>query len=217
MFLGLRLSEFLQLKENAERGLLQTNLDGLPQAFILADVSFFGPRKEILHVDHTSAAHYDKISGFSIRWRYQKNLQNGETKMLVRNTRTPALCPVRAMLRICHRVVMLRVPSSWPLAVYQSSRGPCCLLNHKQMETLIKQAAKAVYKLTPKNLQKFSVHSLRVGACVMLHVAGFSADDIKFELRWRSDAFRDYLRNVLSTATAKTRSLQDFDPDDIPF
>ena len=51
----------------------------------------------------------------------------------------------------------------------------------------------------------------------MLHDAGFTADDIKFELRWRSDAFRDYLRNILSMATNKSLSLQNFDPDKVEF
>ena len=51
----------------------------------------------------------------------------------------------------------------------------------------------------------------------MLHIAGFTADDIKFELRWRSDAFRDYLRNVLCQAARKPLSLATFDPDSIDF
>ena len=78
-------------------------------------------------------------------------------------------------------------------------------LSHKDMELLIKGAAKGVYHLSKKDLSRFTVHSLRVGACFMLHTAGFSADDIKFELRWRSDAFRDYLRNILSLAGAKAQ------------
>ena len=51
----------------------------------------------------------------------------------------------------------------------------------------------------------------------MLHIAGFSADNIKFELRRRIDVFRDYLRNVLYLAVSKEQSLTYFDPDDVPF
>ena len=86
------------------------------------------------------------------------------------------------------------------------------------METMICLAAYKTYKIKKKaDLAKFSFHSLRVGACVMLHIAGFSTDDIKFELRWRSDSFRDYLRNVVSTASAKTMALTNFDPDEVNF
>ena len=86
------------------------------------------------------------------------------------------------------------------------------------MENAIKQAARKVYNIKNKtDLSRFSCHSLRVGACVMLHIAGFSAESIKFELRWRSDSFRDYLRNVISIAAAKGLALTDFDPDKVNF
>ena len=136
---------------------------------------------------------------------------------MVRNDTNPQFCAVRAMLRICHRAALYRTHLDQPLAIYRSRTGSCKLLTHKQMELYIKSAARAVYNLSTAGLQKFSVHSLRVGAAVMLHAAGFTADSIKFELRWRSDAFRDYLRNILSMATNKSLSLQNFDPDKVEF
>ena len=45
-------------------------------------------------------------------------------------------------------------------------------------------------------LQLWSAHSLRVGACVILHTMGFTGTQIKFLLRWKSDTFMMYLRNV---------------------
>ena len=39
-----------------------------------------------------------------------------------------------------------------------------------------------------------------VGACVFLHAQNISAEDIKFRLRWRSDSFRMYLRNIIQLA-----------------
>ena len=136
---------------------------------------------------------------------------------MVRNDRNPKFCAVRAILRICHRVALLHNPPTYPLAIYQSTSSKMAFLSHKDMDLLLKGASKAVYNLSKKDLQKFIVHSLRVGACVMLHTACFSADDIKFELRWRSDAFRDYLRNILSLAGSKALYLTNFDPDTVPF
>ena len=58
-----------------------------------------------------------------------------------------------------------------------------------------------MYDITKKEeLTKFTSHSVRVGACVLLHSQDISIEDIKFRLRWRSDAFRMYLRNIIQLA-----------------
>ena len=46
----------------------------------------------------------------------------------------------------------------------------------------------------------YSRHSIRVSACVVLHIGGASAIDIKKRLRWKSDAFEMYLRDMPSLA-----------------
>ena len=176
LYFGFRLSEFLQTEENIRKGVIQRNIDGLPQAFILSDVQFFGPNKRLLRLDHSCSV----VEGFTLRWRYQKNQQNGETKLLTRNDRNPKLCAVRAMLRICHRASCLHNKMDHPLAIFQSTKAVRTLISYKQVEDVIKLATRKVYNLTPRYLQRFSLHSLRVGACVMLHIAGFTADDIKF-------------------------------------
>jgi hypothetical protein len=57
-----------------------------------------------------------------------------------------------------------------------------------------------VYNLDPvrhkTELPRWSSHSLRVGACTILHSMGFNNTQIKWLLRWRSDAFMTYLRNL---------------------
>jgi hypothetical protein len=40
-------------------------------------------------------------------------------------------------------------------------------------------------------------HSLRVGMAVLLQAMGFSGHDIKMLCRWKSEAFMDYLRNLV--------------------
>ena len=124
-------------------------------------------------------------------------MQNGGFKLIFRNERNPTFCTVRSILRIFHRAAYLHNPFTLPLAIYKSTSSKTSLLSHKDMELLLKGAAREVYNLNTKELQKFTIHSLRLGACVMLHIAGFSADDIKFELRWQRNSFRDYLRNFL--------------------
>ena len=74
--------------------------------------------------------------------------------------------------------------------------------------------ATATHGITDKKeLQLYSAHSLRVGACVQLHVAGKSADFIKKALRWKSDTFQMYLRNVGALAQQRNDAINAWDPD----
>jgi hypothetical protein len=64
----------------------------------------------------------------------------------------------------------------------------------------MRNIAAAVYQLSfdkhKEELQRWSSHSLRVGACVILHSMNFSTTQIQWLLRWRSDSFKVYLRNT---------------------
>ena len=59
-------------------------------------------------------------------------------------------------------------------------------------------AATAAHGITnKKELNKSPPHSIRVGACVLLDIHEKKGDFIKKRHRWRSDAYLDYLRNVV--------------------
>ena len=65
----------------------------------------------------------------------------------------------------------------------------------KQTENLL------VHKISKKDeLKKRTSHSIKVGACVLLHSQNTSTKDIKFRLRWRSDSFKMYQRNIIQLA-----------------
>ena len=51
------------------------------------------------------------------------------------------------------------------------------------------------------------VHSIRIGACVLLHELGHSAVFIKNRLHWKSDTFMDYLRDTVTLARKHAASL----------
>ena len=54
-----------------------------------------------------------------------------------------------------------------------------------------------VYGYTEKkDLEKRTLHSIQVGACVLLYEMGKSATRIKDRLCWKSDSFIDYLRDT---------------------
>ena len=74
-------------------------------------------------------------------------------------------------------------------------------IDDSHISTCLQEAAKSVYNISKKeDLGRFTSNSIRVGACVLLHSQNISAEDIKFRLRWRSDAFKMYLRNIVELA-----------------
>ena len=98
-----------------------------------------------------------------------------------------------------------KLPTLTPMAVYKCPTTSCPrFIIAREIETHMRSIAATVYGFHPKRdvqqLQKWSAHSLRVGACTLLHASGVSASQIKFLLRWRSDAFMVYLRNTVPLA-----------------
>ena len=154
-----------------------------------------------------------------VKFRTQKNNQNGEEKLFVRNTNTSGFCYVSSAYRSLQRFRRLQIfhpallPAVTPLSVYLDSlTNTVRLVDGKDMEGFIRRLAIKVYHLHPvrdaEDISKWGVHSLRVGTCVTLHAMGFSPLDIQWIGRWRSTAFMVYLRNV---ALLSTRQNQAYD------
>jgi hypothetical protein len=138
-----------------------------------------------------------------IIFRTQKNGQHGEEKLFTKNPDPAGRCFVSAMLRIIHRFARLRgvADLQTPLAVYRPSPVAAPLLvTSLDIEKVMRDSACRVYKLDPVKdkaaLSRWSAHSLRVGACTLLHAMGVTETQIKWLLRWRSDAFMVYLRST---------------------
>ena len=90
-----------------------------------------------------------------------------------------------------------------PVAIFydKTKKNKAIYINDFHINTVLREAAKHVYNISKKDeLDKFTSHSIRVGACVLLHSQNITTEDIKFRLRWRSDSFRMYLRNVIELA-----------------
>jgi len=112
------------------------------------------------------------------------------------------LCIHRLICRLVRiQFVDPRVTPYTPLSVYLDwATGLAKLITANEIEFFMRGLASEAHGLHPVRdadaLQLFSAHSLRVGACVLLHVMGFTFVDIKWILWWKSDAFMAYLHNV---------------------
>ncbi len=84
-----------------------------------------------------------------------------------------------------------------PIAVYKTKKGKVIYLTGNKIAKLLLKAIKEVWPdTTLDKLKRYSAHSLRVWACVLLDEAGKLPDYIKKRLRWLGDSFRMYLRDT---------------------
>jgi hypothetical protein len=217
IYYGFRCSEYLQRStvHNVAQAWLNVT-DGLPRAFIPADITFYQTGRVAL--THAQAqAHPSSVEFVSFRWREQKNGMNGQTKTVARDHSTPDRCPIRAALRIIARHTALQLPSSYPLAVYTPSGlatpADVQLLTDADINKELRVTAVSVYSMSFADASKrYSTHSVRVGACVALHANNGSTIQIKFALRWKSDTFWEYLRDVPLVAARTSRLVGTLDP-----
>ena len=78
------------------------------------------------------------------------------------------------------------------------------------LSSFLRLAACAVYNMknTDPELAKWLTHFIWITAANLLHREQFSDSFIQNRLRWKSDAFKQYLRNTFYTATQHAKALK---------
>ena len=71
----------------------------------------------------------------------------------------------------------------------------------------MKMSAKALYDLSDAELDAFKCHLIRVGACCILFSQGVRPAMIKKLLRWKSDAWLVYLRDLTAIANSQNEAI----------
>ena len=195
--LGCRLQEWAQSDDNRKLG-AHAFVEGFgARAFTLSDLSFkdIDGRKVSLEA---FLADESKVQTIEFCWRVQKNRQNGETLSYDRNTTDTAGCMVRNMWQILHRFKRLigLHEQHTPIAVYNAPGEGIIHMHKSIVDKILQTVAMRTYHLTPEEALDYTSHSLRIGACVLLHMAGADEKTLKQLLRWRSNAFMEYLRQL---------------------
>jgi hypothetical protein len=124
------------------------------------------------------------------------------------------------------RATRLGQPDDMPVTCYRTKKAPLLYITGSRIATLIREAVKKVRPSTSSDdLKKYSTHSLRVWACVLLDEAGMSPSFIQKRLHWLGDSFKMYLRDTkaiqdkhlatLQTASSEVMTLISTPPDDI--
>jgi len=195
IFAGFRKTEWMQdTSHYRSTGTYQrVPKDGSARAFIATDFQFSPLPPSQRHLTQTSTPQFGQLH---ITWRFQKNSQNGQSISYTHNFLKEEFSVVSAADRILRRAQRLQVPITHPIAVFAHASSFTCI-HHTLVEESLRKAATSVYKLvSPKALSLFSSHSIRVGACVLLHSLQQDPMFIQFRLRWRSLSFMNYLRNT---------------------
>jgi hypothetical protein len=136
----------------------------------------------------------------AIKYRWQKNGENGEKVLYGASQGNPSHCPVLAMHNIIRRAERFKIPNDAPLAWFAENKQRH-LITDKHICTILRPAARAIYQIENRDdINRWSAHSIRVGACVLLHEQGAEPMLIKNQLRWRSDTFLTYLRHTPQVA-----------------
>ena len=199
---GFRRVEYAQLtRKKVAMVLVQLTQDGAPfkqpYAFTVGDFIFLDE-----HMRPVRGKARCRAAFVRIRWRTQKNLNNGETKLFAKAP-DARVCPVLAALRIILRFERIG-NANGVLGV--SKNG---YLTADAITRELRMAAAVVLgeEVTKEELQQYTPHSIRICACVLLHEKGHSGVFIKDRLRWRSDTYMDYLRDTPRLARQHADSL----------
>jgi hypothetical protein len=187
---GFRLSKWAQPNGHCALHNPHLNIRGVACAFLktisgycpmIRSVSLLTKSSNLILLAFLSAKSLSSTVPRKIGW-HGKELQH------TCNTSTMALCHVASSMRIVPRFARLvgrkhRIP----LCVYCHDNGTICYITASIIKSTFRMAMAHVYKLDPitdsAHLCRWSAHSLRVGACVILHGMVFTGTQIQFLLR----------------------------------
>jgi hypothetical protein len=215
-FDGHRRSEWCQNSSHSNPKKPQIDRFGNARAFLPNDIEMRTRHHRRLVGAAILSLPMEDFAECHVSFRTQKNGDNGQVKMWTCAQTEGGRSLVAPMYRILKRFVALRGASDTvtPLALYQTDsvkKPKVLLMTDTEVTTAMRWLACKVYKLDPKKnkveLDRWTCHSYRVGACVLLHTQGFTGEQIKFLLRWKSDTFMYYLRNSSMLSDQQVRAL----------
>ena len=214
IFAGFRKTEWMQdsFLYKSTQTYQRVDKHSSSRAFIAADFTFSPfPPSQHHHLSKSSTTN----GQLHIKWRFQKSSQNGQSISYNHNIQNEEYSVVLAAQRILDRAKCLHIPSSHPIAVFATDDSFSCF-HYNLVEVSLRESASVVYNIKSiKTLQLFSSHSLRVGACVLLHSLQHDALFIQFRLRWRSLSFMSYLRNTPRIAALHNFTFNKGNTDDM--
>lgn len=214
LHMGPRNTEWAQPKGKSNIINPKLNKFNEPAAFTLRDLKFQdakGRKIETTSLNDPTIA--ESAEYVFVTFRTQKNGEDGETRNFAKSNNTKR-CFVRCMISIVKRhMILTEGNSEVPLAIYQNSYGRVKNITATEIDDTLRQSAARVYNINTSTnegqqaISKWSSHSYRVGACCLLYSNGFAITQIKWILRWKSDTWMTYLRNLKIVAKQQAQTI----------
>jgi hypothetical protein len=205
-YLGPRLAEYGQKSQKRPEYHTYPSGKSVLKAWSQNDIILYDQDNQ--RITPESLEGIDKPTRASITFRIQKNRRNGEVKQVLFDPNNKEMCPVRAAYRIVYRAMSLQQPCDLPVCVYRNKKSELIYLTGAVMSKFLRQMAKKAHPtMTELDLKRYSSHSIRVTAAVLLHEHGCNGDYIKIQLRWQGDSYRVYLRSTKTILKHHTTAL----------
>ncbi len=170
-YIGPRLSKYAQTTQDKVNHHTYTSGKTAIKAFITNNSIFYDEKKRVVKVLNKDSLQRARF--FKITWRIQKNYQNGQSITLVAGIYQPKIFPMCSAMRLVLRAKWLNQPDDMPVAVYKTKKGKVIYLTGNKIAELLRKAIKEVRPdTTPDERKRYSTHSLRVWACVLLKLWG---------------------------------------------
>ena len=205
---GSRPQEIVQDEEDEVRVYLQPDGTKIVRALTMDCVKCFdedhAPVQDIM-----DKAERARVESMNILYPMQKNRENNQEIPHKRNREHPKYDICEHVFELADRAHALGQPNHMPLAVYlDETDNTVKYLTGKDVTEWFRSVAKVCMPgISAEDLRRYSAHSMRVSACVLLHEAGKDGTYIKLRLRWKSDCFEVYLRNTQVISAQHTDAL----------
>jgi hypothetical protein len=197
---GFRLTEWAQDDSHSVIDNPLLEIHSQPKAFCLGDLAWKTGANHPLSLAAVLQKMRLPLVAFPLLSR-PKKMGRTVSSVCSRAMTVSRLCVLCLFLRITKRFLrFLGEDYSKPLCICRDALGKLRYVTASDVNFVFRLAATQVYTLDPSAnkalLDRWSSHSLRVGACVILHAMGFTDTQIMWLLHWKSNAFMMYLRNV---------------------
>jgi hypothetical protein len=193
---GFQVAEYAQTTQNKIDAYEYASGNKVTKAIISSDWKFYDDNKCLMMV-HSLDGLADPPKKMKLTFRIQKNCQNGQPITFVTDVKHPHICPVHAAYCIYLRAKRLGQLDDQPMGIFINHQGVVRYLTANKIAEVLQSIAKACHPdLSRDEIMRFSSHSIRVWAVILLDESGMNPDFIKSCLCWMGNLYRLYLRDT---------------------
>ena len=190
---GFRLAEYSQTTQTKvdEFEYASGNKDKVIKAFIATDWKCYDGKGRLITTHSLDGLYstvckwagklqesiYEQPKKLTVTFRIQKNRQNGQSITFVTDDKHPHICPVRSAYEILLQAKRFGQSDTQPMGVFVNKHGIVKYLTGSKISEVLQSVTKACHPdLTRDEIMRFSSHSGRVWAIIILDEAGMLPD-----------------------------------------